>query len=99
VGIALDGAITLTAPTSGSYAGIALYLKTGGIDFNNGVTYNINGAIYAPNSANGGLTFDTSTWNAGACTYLVAAWITFNSGATFTLPQSGCTGGSVSLAR
>ena len=99
VGIALDGAITLTAPTSGSYAGIALYLKTGGIDFNNGVSYNIDGAIYAPDSAGGGLTFDTSTWNAGACTYLVAAWITFNSGATFTLPQGGCTGGSVSLAK
>jgi Flp pilus assembly protein TadG len=99
VGLALDGNITLTAPTSGSYAGIALYLKTGGIDFNNGVSYNIDGAIYAPDSAGGGLTFDTSTWNAGACTYLVAAWITFNSGATFTLPQGGCTGGSVSLAK
>jgi len=94
VGLAFGGNVTLTAPTSGAYSGMALYLQTGGIDFNNSVNYNINGAIYAPDPASGGLTFDTSTWNQGACTYLVAAWVTFNSGAAFTLPQTGCPGGS-----
>lgn len=93
-GLAFDGNVTLTAPTSGSYSGIALYIQSGGIDFNTAVTYKINGAIYAPNLSSGGLTIDKGTWNADACTYLVAGTISFNSSAEFDLPQSGCSSGS-----
>jgi hypothetical protein len=76
-GLAVAGNITLTAPTSGSYSGIALYVQDGGIDFDNGVKYAINGAVYAPNLSSGGLTFDTGTSNQNACTTLVAGNISF----------------------
>ena len=81
-----NGNITLTAPSTGTFAGIAMYLIAG-MNVNSGVTYNVSGAIYAPNNA---VIPNNGTWNQGACTYLVAQSITLNSGATFTLPQTNC---------
>ena len=81
-----NGPVTLTAPSTGSFAGMAIYAM-GGLNINSGVTYLVNGAIYAPTTA---VNLNNATWNQAACTYLVALSITFNSGSTFTLPQTGC---------
>jgi hypothetical protein len=81
-----NGPVTLTAPTTGSWAGMAIY-ATGGLNVNSGVLYTVNGGIYSPTTA---VNLNSSTWNQAACTYLVASSITFNSGSTFTLPQTSC---------
>jgi hypothetical protein len=81
-----NGPVTLTAPGTGSFAGMAIY-ATGGLNINSGVAYTVNGAIYSPTVA---INMNSATWNQAACTYLVAASITFNSGSNFTLPQSNC---------
>jgi hypothetical protein len=106
VGLAVDGNMTLTAPATGSYNGIALYIQSGGAVFNAHSIYKINGFIYVPTltSNGGGIQFDSGTSNQGACTYIVAGDVTFNNGATFDLSQGGCTGssggsGALSLAQ
>jgi Flp pilus assembly protein TadG len=81
-----NGNITLTAPTGGPFNGIAMYAM-GGINFNSGVVFKINGAVYAPTST---LIPDSGAFNSSACTYLVAQYITFNSGSNVTLPQVNC---------
>ena len=81
-----NGNVTLTAPTTGLWAGVALYAM-GGFNANSGITYAVNGAIYSPLGA---LYLNGGTWNQSACTYLVAQTITSNGGSTFTLPQTGC---------
>ena len=81
-----NGNVSITAPTSGAWAGMALYAM-GGVNMNSGVTYTINGALYSPTTA---LNLNSGTWNQSACTYLVASQITFNSNSAFTLPQSNC---------
>jgi Flp pilus assembly protein TadG len=78
--------ITITAPTSGPWDGMAIYAMAG-MNINSGVTFDVNGAIYVPT---GGLIPNSATWNQNACTYIVASSITFNSGAAFTLPQNNC---------
>jgi Flp pilus assembly protein TadG len=87
-----SGAITITAPTIGTWAGVAIYLSQG-MNINSGVTYTINGAIYSP-STSSALIPDAGTWNQNACTTIVAGSITFNGSSSFTLPQTGCSGGS-----
>jgi hypothetical protein len=81
-----SGTIKVTAPTSGTWAGMALYLG-GGMNINSGVQYYINGAVYSPATA---LNLNTASWNQNTCVYIVAYSITLNGGSTFTLPQSGC---------
>lgn len=81
-----SGAITLTAPNTGSWNGVAIYAMSG-MNINSGVIFKINGAVYAPTST---LIPNSGTWNANNCTYLVAKNITFNSGSLFTLPQLNC---------
>ncbi len=81
-----SGSVTITAPTSGVWAGMAIYAK-GGMNVNSGVRYSVNGAIYAPTGA---LIPNSGTWDTGSCTYLVAYSITFNSGSRFDLPQNNC---------
>ncbi len=81
-----SGNVTLTAPGSGTWNGMAIYAM-GGLNINSGVTYTVNGAIYSPTTA---LNLNSATFNAGACTYLVVYSLTFNSGANLTLPQHNC---------
>ena len=81
-----SGSVNITAPTTGEWAGLALYLA-GGMNINNGVQYDINGAVYSPTVV---LNLDTASWNQSACTYVVAYAITSNGGSTFTLPQNNC---------
>ena len=83
-----NGNLTITAPTAGTTAGVAIYYTGNNLNINTGVQYAINGAVYAPNAQ---LNIDSGTFNANDCTYLVANNITFNGG-TFTLPQTGCSG-------
>jgi Flp pilus assembly protein TadG len=94
-----SGPITITAPTTGTWAGVAIYLSQG-MNINSGVSYKINGAIYSPSTSNT-LIPDAGSWNQNACTTIVAGSITFNSTASFTLPQTGCssTGGGVVLTQ
>jgi Flp pilus assembly protein TadG len=81
-----SGSITLTAPSTGTFAGIAID-ALGGMTMNSGVTFNVNGAIYAPF---GTVILNSGTWNKSACTYLVALAIIANSSSTLTLPQTRC---------
>jgi Flp pilus assembly protein TadG len=82
----LSGSVTLTAPNSGTWDGIAFYVM-GNMNINSGTSFDINGAIYSPSST---LNIDSGTFNQAACTYIVADGITFNSNATLTLPQKNC---------
>ncbi len=81
-----SGNVTLTAPASGTWNGMAIYAM-GGLNINSGVIYTVNGAIYSPTTA---LNLNSATFNAQACTYLVVYSLTFNSGAHLTLPQTSC---------
>jgi hypothetical protein len=86
--------VTLSAPTSGAYAGISFYqdrnTPTGNSSsFNGGSTMNITGALYLPESAvsfNGG----NSTQNP-SCTQIIGWTFTFNGGSNITssCPNSG----------
>ena len=79
-----NATFTITAPQSGTWDGMAMYLM-GGMNLNSGDIYNVSGAIYSPTTA---LYLNSATWNANACTYVVAQSITANSGANLTLPQN-----------
>ena len=81
-----SGNLAITAPTSGPWAGMAIY-AIGGMNANSPITYNIDGAMYSPSNT---ITLNSGTWNQGACTYIVASTITVNSNANFTLPQNNC---------
>ena len=85
----------IVAPTSGSWAGMAIYDLTSGINMNSNVQYSVTGAIYAPN---GTITMGAGTWNANVCTDVVANSITFNGSSAFTLPQTGCSGDNIPIA-
>ena len=78
--------ITLTAPNSGPWDGVALYAMQG-VNFNSNVNYAINGAVYSPT---GTVNLDSGTWNQSACTYIVGQTIQVNSSAKLTLPQTNC---------
>ena len=82
-----NGTISISAPTSGSFAGVAIYGSSAGINMNTGVTYAVNGAIYDPA---GPIVLDGGSTNASSCTYIVANSITSNSSSTFTIPQANC---------
>jgi Flp pilus assembly protein TadG len=84
-----NGNISITAPTTGSWAGIAIYAANG-VNMNSNVTYAINGALYSPTAA---INLDSGTLNSSACTYIVGYSITSNSGANFTIPQTNCSSG------
>jgi Flp pilus assembly protein TadG len=81
-----NGDITITAPTTGGWAGMAIYAM-GGMNVNSGVRYNVSGTVYAPTSA---LIPDSGSWNQNACTYFIVQSITFNSGAKLIIPQNNC---------
>jgi hypothetical protein len=86
-GFSPSSSFSLNAPTTGTYAGIALYAM-GGMNINSPVQFKINGAVYAPTST---IIPDSGSWNANSCTYFVAQSLDFNSSAGFALPQTGCT--------
>ncbi len=81
-----SGSISVSAPTTGSWDGMAIYAM-GGINMNANVPFAIDGAIYSPTAA---IIEDSGAWNENDCTELVGQSITFNSSAKFTLPQSNC---------
>ncbi len=79
-------ALTLTAPTTGSYAGVAYYQVSGnssGINFN-GSSTNISGMIYAPSAS---INYNGSQ---GGYTVIVANYANFNgsSGEDFGAPPA-----------
>jgi Flp pilus assembly protein TadG len=91
-----SGAISITAPTTGTYAGIAFYGDrrfscTGNCNkFAGGNTQNITGAIYFPSqdvSYNGGATSGAA--GAATCTQLIAYDITFTGNSNFSLNCAG----------
>jgi Flp pilus assembly protein TadG len=87
--------VNLTAPTSGTLAGLAFFQdrnapQSGTDSFTGGTTQNITGALYFPNQ---GVTFNGGTNTGGAtCTQLVALTITFNGNAGF---NNNCQGKGV----
>lgn len=86
--------LTLTAPTSGPTAGIALWadarLPHGADNFRAGTTGNINGAIYLPSHM---VNYSGSAKTTSTCTQLVADQIAVSGGASF---QHQCTGMPIS---
>ena len=85
--------VSLTAPTSGTFSGIAMFgdrsMDLGhSFTFNGGSTQNMIGAVYLPKAAvkyAGGSTTDT----VNTCTQLIADTMTFNGNANF---NANCTG-------
>ena len=82
----LNGKISINAPITGNWAGMAIY-AAGGLNFNSNVAYSINGALYSPTST---VIFGSGSFSTSACTYVVANSVIDNSNSTFTLPQSSC---------
>ncbi len=80
--------ISITAPTTTSWAGMAIY-ATGSLTFNSNTPFAINGAIYVPN---GILTLDSGASNQAKCTFIVANSLTWNASSSFNLPQTNCIG-------
>jgi Flp pilus assembly protein TadG len=82
--------IDIRAPSTGTYAGIALMgLGTGGFTFRNGTTSTINGAIYFPNSK---VTFENGSDFTSDCTQVVAKQILVSNVGAF---HSNCSGSGV----
>jgi hypothetical protein len=92
--------VNLTAPTSGSLAGLAIFQDrnapqnaNGANSFTGGTSQKITGAMYFPNQ---GITFNGGTTTGGAvCTQLVALTITFNGNAAF---NNNCQGTGIRAA-
>lgn len=77
-------AVDLTAPNSGSYAGVLMFqdrnAPVGGDNkFNGGSAMSLNGALYFPGQQ---VEFQGNTSNAGGCTRIVADTVTFTGDAT-----------------
>jgi Flp pilus assembly protein TadG len=88
--------LTLTAPTSGQYAGVAIMQAAGsGIGTSTvagGANMNITGSMIFPNSL---VQFSNGSSNSAACTHLIAFQIQFTGGASF---GNSCAGtGTASL--
>ncbi len=94
--IAGGALVDVTAPNSGSLAGLAFFqdrnAPTSGSDsFTGGATQNVTGAIYFPNQ---NMTFAGGTTTGAKCTQLVALTLTFNGNATFNFGDD-CAGTGV----
>lgn len=82
---------TLTAPSSGTYAGLAIYTdpnaaNTGTSTFAGGATTLVTGAMdFGPQTVN----FSNGTSNGSSCTQLIAGSIVFTGGVNF---NANCTG-------
>ncbi len=79
-------ALNLTAPTTGTTAGLAILQdpnapSTGNNTFAGGATWNINGALYFPHQS---VTLNNGVTNNGSCTQLIAWHITFAGGMKFS---------------
>jgi hypothetical protein len=84
--------VTLTAPTTGTYAGIAIFQSRSATSATNsilgGAAVNITGAIYLPNQA---LDFYGGTSSSTPCTMIVANTLTLGGAAYIN-----CSAGSLS---
>lgn len=86
--------VTLSAPTSGTYSGLAFFQdrnapSNGSDSFNGGSTMNITGAMYFPDQS---LNFSGgNTTGSGSCTEIIASTISFtgNSNINSNCPNSG----------
>ena len=86
-----SSSITLSAPTSGSTAGIVLFqdpnAPTSGSDtFAGGAVVALTGAVYFPNQA---LYFSNGTSSTSSCTQLIAWRVNFSGGTTLSNTCSG----------
>ncbi len=76
--------LTLTAPSTGTYAGILFYQdrrSTAASNFNGGSTARLTGALYFPG---GDLTFNGGVGAQATCTRIIAGTVRFNGGANFS---------------
>lgn len=92
VSISGGSTVTLSAPTSGSTAGIAFFQdrnapSSGSNSFSGGSTQSITGVLYFPSQA---VTFSGNSGNSGAaCTQLVGYTLTFSGSSTFNANCKG----------
>ncbi len=97
------GTLNLTAPTSGTWSGVAIYqdpnLPSGsGVDISaagNSPTWNIVGMVYLPNS-NVTISGAVNKNSNGSCIGLVVNTLTIN-GTGYILDHNGCAGAGVTL--
>ena len=95
--IANGGAVTLTAPTTGTTAGIAFFgdpvvaaSNNGTETFTGGAVINVTGALYFPQQT---VVFAGGVNNPSGCTQLIAGIINFSGGANFS---NNCAGAGTS---
>jgi hypothetical protein len=96
--------ISLTAPTSGTYSGLALYGDpAGGVNVaitdgsgggSNSVALNVNGAIYMPQ---GLLTVKNAAVTSVSCLQIVVGTVTATNGFTFSTPNTCTTTGTFAI--
>lgn len=84
--------VTLSAPTSGATAGIALWIDQSAPNantdnLNGGSGQNINGVIYMPSQ---NVTFNGGTSGTTSCLQLIAQSVTFLGNSSSYITQSGC---------
>ena len=89
-GIGNNGSVSLTAPSSGAYAGIAVMSTASGYDFEfgNGNQINVSGAFYIPTQK---LTMSNNL-NSNLCTQLVAQTMSLKNNGTM---KSNCPGSGI----
>ncbi len=85
VNIGNGATVSLSAPTSGTYAGLVFFGDRKGSTsntstFGGGATFSITGAIYFPTQT---VSFSNGISNPSGCTQLIAGKITFSGGAQF----------------
>jgi Flp pilus assembly protein TadG len=83
-----NSTINLSAPTTGTYAGVGVWFgDSSAVTWNGGNNSTFNGAIYAP-TAN--LSYSGGAFAPSTCTRLIAAAITLAGGSTASFNNTGC---------
>ena len=83
-----NSTVSITAPSTGTYAGIAVWFgDSSDVTWNGGNSSSFSGAIYGP-TAN--VTYAGNASSASTCTRLIAASITLKGTSTASFDNSGC---------
>jgi len=83
-----NSTVGITAPTTGTYAGLAVWFGDGAdVTWNGGNTSSFKGAIYAPTST---VSYSGNAASASTCTRLVAGSIALSGTSNAVFDNSGC---------
>lgn len=83
-----NSTISISSPTSGAYAGLAVWFgDNSGVTWNGGNSSSFSGAIYAPHSV---VSYSGNAASASTCTRLIAASISLSGTSTAAFDNSTC---------